>query len=95
MNRVRDLIDPMTEEVWSEAKKRRFIRDSLKVEGEFVIGHSRPDIMGFRQRTLQLFSGINPLPTLILERVLGFPRPSRRPLGAPVTAHGPVYPWYG
>ena len=52
MNRVRDLIDPLTGEVWSEAKNRRFIQHSLEVEGEFVIGRSRPDTMGFRQRTL-------------------------------------------
>lgn len=52
MNSVRDLIDPLTDEVWSEAKKRRSIRNSLEVEGEFIIGRSRPDIMGFRQRTL-------------------------------------------
>jgi hypothetical protein len=39
---VRDMIDPFTGEVWSEAKKRRFIQHNLEVEGEFVINPSAP-----------------------------------------------------
>jgi hypothetical protein len=52
LNSVLDLIDPRTGEVWSEAKKRRFICEGLEVEGEFVLGRTRPDTMGFRQRTM-------------------------------------------
>ena len=52
LNRVRDLVDPTTGEVWTDARKRRFIQNSLDVQGEFVVGRTRPDTLGFRQRTL-------------------------------------------
>ena len=43
---VRDLVDPFTGEVWSEAKKRRFIQHSLEVERDFMIGRTHPDTIG-------------------------------------------------
>jgi hypothetical protein len=50
LNRVNDLIDPFTGDVWSDNKMRRFIEQALRVENDCVISKGPADTLGFRQQ---------------------------------------------
>ena len=50
-NRLQDLIDPFTGELYTTRKIKRYITTRLRTEGEFLVGKSPPDTLGFRQRT--------------------------------------------
>ena len=50
-NRLQDLIDPFTCELYTTRKIKRYITTRLRTEGEFIVGRRPPDTLGFRQRT--------------------------------------------
>ena len=58
LNRLQDLIDPWTGELYSQNKIKRYIEAAFRVEGGYVIGKRPADIMGFRQCT---YTSINSL----------------------------------
>ena len=50
-NRLQDLIDPFTGELYTTRKIKRYITTRLHTEGAFIVGRGPPDILGLRQRT--------------------------------------------